>query len=127
MHRIATLLFLLYLALLTAGLLVSNPFALAGRGESWLQATYSRYLEPGGHFLGFLVLGLLASLSRWPRRWTARVALLLVYAFITEGLQTLVPLRTPDVKDLVQNLAGAAMGFAVGWPLAGRPKNAPPD
>ncbi len=120
MHRIATLLFLLYLALLTAGLLVSNPFALAGSGEPWLEKTYGAYLEPMGHFLGFLVLGLLASVSRWPRCWTTRVALLLAYALVTEGLQTFVPHRTPDMKDLIQNLAGAAVGVAIGWPLAGR-------
>jgi len=40
-HRATTLLFLLYLAILTVGLLVSNPFAIAGSRELWLRQVYS--------------------------------------------------------------------------------------
>jgi VanZ family protein len=111
-------LFLLYLAALTVGLLVSNPFTLAGSGQSRLREFYDAHLEPVGHFLGFLVLGLLASASRWPAGLAARIALLAVYALGTEAMQALVPERTPELKDVLQNLAGAAVGAALGWMAA---------
>jgi hypothetical protein len=117
--RIATLSFLLYLVLLTAGLLLSNPFALAGSGQGWLREFYDAYLEGMGHFLGFFVLGVLASASRWPAKFGTRMMLLGAYAVATEVLQNLVPDRTPELNDLLQNLAGAAVGAVVGWMMMG--------
>jgi hypothetical protein len=119
-RRVATLLFLLYLAVLTAGLLLENPFAVAGRGESWLRHLYFGYFEPVGHFLAFSLLGLLASASRWPRRLTTRIVLLALYALGTEALQAWIPERTSELKDLVQNIAGGGVGVVLGWIIASR-------
>ena len=120
MRRATTLLFLLYLAILTVGLLVSNPFAIAGSREFWLREVYVAYIDPVAHFVLFSVLGLLAYGSRWPARLAVRMALVVVYAVATEGLQHFVPQRTPELKDVLQNLAGTAVGAALGWMLLGR-------
>jgi VanZ family protein len=98
-------------------LLVQNPFAIAGRHESEVKSFYFASLDSVGHLIGFFLLGLLASASNWPRRLTTRIALLVVYAFATEALQGLIPKRSSELADLLQNLAGAALGVALGWLL----------
>jgi len=53
-----------------------------------------------------------------------RVAIVVVYGLATEGLQYFVPARTPELKDVLENLAGIAVGTALGWALIGRKRNA---
>lgn len=113
MRRFITVVFLIYLVLLSASLLTSNPFAVAGAKQSWLRANYQAYVEPVSHLLSFAALGILGAGSRWPRRFSFRIVLLVIYAFGTELLQYLVPERTPESKDLVQDLCGIAIGAAI--------------
>ena len=48
-----------------------------------------------------------------PRR--AVLGLLIVFAVGTELLQTLVPMRSPELADCLQNLAGIALGGGLRW------------
>ena len=79
-----------------------------------------------GHLLGFTLLTLLALIPRWPvPRW-AVVLCLIGCAVGTEPLQTLVPERTPEIVDCLQNLAGIAIGGAICWLAAQVFPAAPP-
>jgi hypothetical protein len=102
-----------YWILLSVLLLAPDPFALLGvtRPPG----------PPGGrgvHFLFFTLLALLAHASRWPMRLGVLAGVLVAYAFLTEGLQALIPHRTVELLDLVENLLGLAAGTAI-WRLVG--------
>ena len=64
------------------------------------------------HFVMFTVLAALwmRALGR-PRNVIALLALGLVYAGLTEGVQALLPYREADAWDLVANAAGLVMGI----------------
>ena len=99
-----------YWALLSVLLLAQDPFALFGvpRPPG----------PPGGrgaHFLFFTLLAFLAHVSRWPMRLRVLTGLLVAYAFLTEGLQALIPHRTVELLDLIENLLGLAAGTAIWW------------
>jgi len=94
-----------YWVWLTALLLVPEPAKLLGIAKTSVPS-----INRGVHFASFLILAVLACASRWPigRR---RLALVLVgYAFLSEGLQGLVPPRQVDPLDLAENLAGLLAG-----------------
>ena len=91
---------------------------LAGTPARLLQAA-ARLCEPlyaaatVGHFLGFLLLTILALTPRWiVPRW-AILTCLLAAALGTELLQQVIPHRVSDVADGLLNLAGIATGAAI--------------
>jgi len=106
---------LAYFLVLTAALLVSNPFAVAGEREDAFHELYDQYVEPVAHFVAFIPLGFLFLASGWPVRRRTRLILLAVYAVGTESLQGFIPSRTPQWQDVTQNVAGAAAGVAIWW------------
>jgi len=71
------------------------------------------------HFCLFAVLAILAFASRWPIRRGLLAGFLLAFAVGTETLQALVPPRTVDPLDYVENLLGLATGAAI-WCLASK-------
>jgi hypothetical protein len=68
----------------------------------------------GRHFFLFTGLSLLAFLGRWPISLTALACLLAAYGIGTEVLQALVPPRTPELADAIEDLLGIAAGLALG-------------
>jgi VanZ family protein len=108
--RLIRLIAILYGIVLTVLLLVPDPAALLG---------LKRFPEPPGerfaHFAFFAVLGLLACISRWPVRGWMLLAILAAYAVATELLQGLVPHRTPELIDLVEDFFGLGLGAYLGW------------
>ena len=103
-----------YLVLLTVLLLTPDPMAVF-RPERELYGIIS-WLMPSVHFLTMALLAWLTLAARWPLSLGWVVALLILYAVGTEGLQALVPTRTPSLADVFQNLIGIATGSAV-WAL----------
>jgi len=103
---IIRLLGICYWVLLTVLLLVPDPLAMLG---------IRRLPGNGGvgvHFTAFAGLALLVAASRLPRRrWI--LGLLLTYAVGVEAAQALVPSRTVEFRDLLENLAGLASGIGV--------------
>lgn len=99
-----------YWVLLTLVLLARNPL-------NWFSspAVHRGYdqFEPAAHFVCFAVLGLLVFATRLPlgRAWL--IVLLVGYSVATELLQDLVPGRTPELRDFVQDIAGLAAGAAL--------------
>ena len=102
-----------YWLMLTVLLLVPNPKALLG-----LRYTPGNLSQRGVHFLFFTVLVVLVMAGRPPLRRRTLVAVLVGYAVVTETLQSLVPLRTVELIDYLENLAGLAVGAGI-W-LIGR-------
>jgi len=97
-----------YWLLLTVLLLAPDPLAMLG--------ITSIPGSPGGrmeHLLAFFVLALLACASRPRLSWGMLAGLLVGYAVLTETLQALVPTRTVELLDYVENL----LGLAAGWGL----------
>jgi VanZ family protein len=70
-------------------------------------------LYPLAHFVGFMLAGILALGSRWPApRWVVLLGLV-AYAAGTEVIQAFVPRRTPEMWDLLLNLAGLATSILI--------------
>ena len=91
-----------YWPLLTLLLLVSDPYALLG---------ISKLPGPlggiGTHFVLFGALGFLVTAAWGLRKVSILMLVLLVaYSAATELLQHFVPLRTPDLRDFVEDVAG---------------------
>lgn len=103
-----------YLVLLTFLLLTPNPMAVLRTEREWYGMI--SWLMPSVHFLTMALLAWLTMAARWPLSLGWILALLSLYALGTEGLQALVPTRTPSWTDVVQNLIGIATGTAI-WAL----------
>lgn len=101
-----------YWLMLTVLLLVPNPRALLG-----LPHVAGPYTQRGVHFAFFAVLGLIVTASRIPLRRTTLAAVLVAYAVATETLQALVPARTVEIPDYLENLVGLAVGAGI-WLVA---------
>ena len=97
-----------YVVLLTVALLVSNPFELLG-----VSSVPGATLSVAQHFLSFTILALLVHISRFRIRPHVLAGLLIGYAVATESLQWLVPDRTVQLRDYVENLLGLAEMFVV--------------
>jgi hypothetical protein len=69
----------------------------------------------GAHFAAFALLALFTLAARPPLRHVALAVLLIGYAAATELVQGFFPPRTAELKDLVENLLGLAVGTAVWW------------
>jgi len=100
----------IYWVVLTVLLLVPHPARLVGAQAASLSGG-----GRGVHFVFFLVLAALVYASRWPVRRTTWLAVLIVYAVTTEGLQWFVPHRHVELLDLLENLLGVLAGMTV-WP-----------
>lgn len=115
---VATLLTIYWIGL-TLGLVLTNPFAVAGARSSWLSEFYRRHLSEAAHFVAFaglssLFVALLLRARRlrdvsW-RTWVLAGLALTTYAAVTEIIQIFVPRRTAEWQDFAQNLAGIAVG-----------------
>ncbi len=106
----ARLVCLAYWVLLSVLLLVPDPLALLGIER--LPGPPSRKLE---HFILFTLLTVLVHASRIPIRPGILAAILITYAIGIEALQSLVPPRSVELLDLLENLAGLAAGTAIWW------------
>jgi VanZ family protein len=105
---------LAYWLLLTALLLVRNPFDwLPGRGSG---SPLFELIKTWLHLLSFLALGFLVFWARWKLSHAWLVALLAIYAVATEVVQGFVG-RNPELADLWQDFAGIAAGTAIAWGL----------
>ena len=103
-----------YLIYLTALLWTANPERLVG-GEL---PGFLHGLLPAAHLLSFLVLAVLALVTRWPApRWVI-VVLLVIYGGMTEIVQGFLPPRTPDWMDWLQDMGGIAVGAGSCWIVA---------
>lgn len=108
--HVVPLVALFYALALSCLLLVSNPYVLLVTAP--MQSAY-RVFEPVMHLICFAGLGGLAMFAQGalPRRATWGGLLLLAVA--SEVLQGVVPGRTPELADLIQNLLGVAVGAGV--------------
>lgn len=101
-----------YWIFLTVLLLVPNPAAVVGLNS----VPIFPWGKFGIHLSFFTLLSVLANFSRWPKslsRWL--LAFMAIYGIATEALQLLVPHRTSQVIDGVENLLGIALGAIIYW------------
>ncbi len=109
-------LFFLYLIFLTVLLLVADPMRWASSREN--VSGFLRMIVPVAHLVSFLVLAVLALIARWPiPRWSIAL-FLVVYAGMTEVLQSCLPPRRAEWGDWFQDLGGIAIGAALCWIIA---------
>ena len=99
-----------YWSMLSALLLLPGSLLEAHRVAEGLKGV-------GVHLVAFAVLGFLIGVSRWPLRRAWLVVLLGGYAIAVEAVQWLVPSRSVELPDFVENVVGLAAGFAI-WHLA---------
>jgi VanZ family protein len=102
-----------YAGVLAVLLWTSDPFCLAGSGQGVLRHWYRTYLEPVAHLVAFVPLGCLLVAGRWPMRRRIVLGALVAYALASELLQGLVPQRTVQWADTVQNVSGLLLGAAL--------------
>lgn len=100
-------------ALILTGLLFAagNPLKMAGAPSGWL--SLYRSIEPAAHFLFFMPLAVLAISARLPIHASTLAVCLVTYAFATELVQGLIPNRSTETRDFVQDLAGLAAGALI--------------
>ena len=106
------ILFLLYTAVLTFLLVTNRPQDFV-RIYGW-----RAFIEAWAHLIAFGILAFLATLARTRTPVWLMAAALVFYAGATEVLKGFTASRTPDWKDLLQNLIGIALGIAVAWPIS---------
>jgi len=112
MQSIMRLVCLIYLVLLTALLLTSDPLRWTGMArEPWLVRT----LLPAAHLLSFGGLAFFALAASWPAPRWAGLVFLVIYAALTEITQRLLPWRQAQWNDWFQDIAGIALGAVVCW------------
>lgn len=106
---ITRLMCVVYWPLLTVLLLVPDPLALLG-----IQNVPDAP-GVGVHFLCFAALAVLVWASRFPLQRAVLAGLLVGFAVATETLQLLVPPRTVELRDFIENLLGLAVGSGACW------------
>ena len=75
------------------------------------------------HFCAYAFLAGFAALLRPAGAWRWLILLLLLeHGVATEFIQGFVPKRGPDVRDIVIDHLGVALGAALTWPWWGRAK-----
>jgi len=94
---------------------IIDAVLLVHRYESWV-----------GHFVAYalLALAIVWGLHRqWPtgrRHWIVAWSLALLYGISDEWHQSFVPGRTPDIRDVITDAAGAAVALAIAYYLLRR-------
>lgn len=102
----------IYTALLTALLFAAgNPLTMIGAPPGWMNVY--RTFESMAHFLFFTPLAMLALSARLPIHGSTLAVILVTYAFGTELAQELIPKRSTETVDFVQDLAGIMVGTAL--------------
>jgi hypothetical protein len=91
--------------------LLLTPHPLETLGLGGYSGTIST--DRGQHAVIFAGLALFGTAGRWPISYAMLAGLLAAYAVGTEGLQSLIPSRTPEWADVVENLLGIAIGFGL--------------
>jgi VanZ family protein len=103
---------LLYFGFLNFLLFAQVPFGLfPGASEDALS-----HYSPAFHLLSFTMLAVLVLGAGWPVARTTLVALLIAYGAGTELVQGLIPYRSCELSDCLNDLAGIAAGTAMLWP-----------
>ena len=69
------------------------------------------------HVITFLLLGLLVELGRRKKSILFWAGILVAYAFLTEVVQEMLPIRAFDWDDIAQDLMGAFLGLGIGYLL----------
>lgn len=104
--------FALYACFLTALLFAAgNPLKMVGAPNEWMRIY--RIFEPAAHFLFFMPLAMLALSARLPIHGGTLAVILVTYAFGTELAQELIPNRSTETADFVQDLVGLSVGAAL--------------
>ena len=112
-----------YFAILSHSLLVPSPLWYLGPLEPALQeAVTDRFADYWQHLVAFQLLALLVCWARQPSGVPSVHSCLLAlfgYAIISEVLQSLVPTRTCEPRDMMANLLGILAGWMIGATLSG--------
>lgn len=74
---------------------------------------FEQFVAPVSHLLAFLVAGFLCGLVCSRNARGIVLGVLACYAFATEGVQFLVPDRTPEWLDVLQNMLGVCAGMGL--------------
>ena len=113
MQGFVRVVFFIYLVFLTVLLLVADPMRLAGMRDN--SSGLFRMIIPVAHLVSFWGLTVLALIVRWPiPRWSLALFLVL-YAGVTEVLQSCLPPRQAEWGDWFQDIGGIALGVAICW------------
>ena len=82
--------------------------------EAWEGA--AMHYSPAFHLLSFTLLAVLMLAAGWPVSRTTLLALMVAYSVGTEVVQGLLPYRSCELSDCLNDLAGIAAGTAMLWP-----------
>ena len=102
------ILFLLYTAILTFLLVTRRP-------HDFVPLDGQAFLDAWAHLIAFTILAFLAALARTKKPLWLIAAALIAYGAGTEILQGFTATRTPDWKDLIQDVVGVLLGMPLGW------------
>jgi glycopeptide antibiotics resistance protein len=65
------------------------------------------------HLITFMLLGFLVELGRRQQSQLFWIVLLILYAFFTEIIQELLPIRTFEWHDIIQDICGIMVGLGL--------------
>jgi|GEM_PF-4846136 VanZ family protein len=112
----------IYFLVLSHSLLAPSPLWYLGSLEPAIQdAVTNRMADFWQHLVGFQLLAMLVYWARGPGYAPAVSAWLLAliaYAFLTEGLQAMIPTRSCELHDISANLLGVLVGWCIGATLS---------
>jgi hypothetical protein len=75
---------------------------------------FKEILSASGHLLFFLLVGIIAGLFHQKVSMAFLLACIVVFAVFTESIQVFSFQRTPSPEDIIVDLIGGAIGFALG-------------
>jgi len=99
-------LFLILWTILLAGAMLTPGSA--------LPRLNSPYSDSVLHFTSFFILGILTSISLFEanrKRILIISILIILYSLLLEWIQSFIPSRTMEFRDVIMNLGGTLMGF----------------
>lgn len=82
--------------------------------SAWEDA--AMHYSPAFHLSSFMLLAVLLLAAGWPVPRATLLALMVAYSLGTELIQGLLPYRSCELSDCLNDLAGIAAGAAVLWP-----------
>ncbi|WP_418314690.1 VanZ family protein [Piscinibacter sakaiensis] len=74
--------------------------------------------DKADHLLAYMAMAALGCLA-WPKRVLLVLAALLLFGIVIEGLQAMTGYRSAELRDVVAELIGLAMGFGLAWGVGG--------